>query len=975
MTADTPNAALQDLVPNSTFGPYRITRLLGKGGMGAVYEAEDPTDGRIVALKLLSVDLDKMDARERFLREGQTAAAINHPNAVYIYGTEEIDGTPAITMELVPGGTLEDKVKARGPLPWMEAVEDIVQVIDGLDAALTAGVLHRDVKPSNCFVGNSGNVKIGDFGLSKPVDGAEQQKLTKTGLFLGTPVYSSPEQLLGETLDVRSDIYAVGVTMFYLLTGELPYSSGSMMQVVAAVLNGEPAPLRKYRADVPQPVVDVVMKAIALKAVDRYQTYDEFRAALVKLRAAEVMPARISDRFRAELVDTFVIWSLYMLISLALTSGAGLSDNDALPSVIWREFVINLVLAMTIRGIPEGVRGASIGKWMLGLRVVDESGRVPGVGRAVARVLLLGVIDLLTAMVSVAMKDGDLRASLLLGMGVVFYASLFITARRRNGWRLLHDVLTKTRVVVPQVLVSARRGEAQRGEAPVLNGSERNVGPYAVIGAAPVGEGAVLRGWDRGMQRAVWIVPCADADPETSPIRRTLARLTRMRWVGGRRAPGDSWDAYEAPQGESLATRLSRPVPWNVIQDWLEDVVDELAAREQEQGLSAPTGLGSVWVTPTDRLIFVEGPSAGSVSGSQDGHAPLAMVDELVHRISASRRGETPLPRHASAALEAARRASTPAEVRAAIRATRGKPMAVTRARRVTLMLSVIAPSVALVAATWFALRFQARDGTASLSALYSFVADSAKSSPDSVRARAVKDSLNPEASRRVGRAARRLFAFNVSGRPDSQPPADTLRKQRQLVEIYIATVLKARVADTSRRFINTISATDRAGMQTIIARTVHVDSASARAARYLVDTTWRRGIPGEDRVFTFVAMPLIFGLFALCLTAAGSVALTILSRRGPLVRGFALDIVAADGELAGRARTLVRAVVVWFAPLVVMLMMFLATRVSTTALATFMAIAGGSSIVLAIGVLVTNLRTPARGLAERLSGTYLVPE
>ena len=251
MPTESERTSLPELAPDSDFGPYRIVRLLGRGGMGAVYEAEHRSDGRVVALKLLSVDLDKMDARARFLREGLTAAAINHPNTVYIYGTEEIDGTPAISMELVPGGTLDEKVKSRGPLPWAEAVEDILQVIDGLDAALAAGVLHRDVKPSNCFVGANGAVKIGDFGLSKPVEHDEQLRLTQTGVFLGTPVFSSPEQLLGESLDVRSDIYAVGVTFYSLLTGSLPYPSGSMMQVVAAVLNGSPAPLGKHLSDLP----------------------------------------------------------------------------------------------------------------------------------------------------------------------------------------------------------------------------------------------------------------------------------------------------------------------------------------------------------------------------------------------------------------------------------------------------------------------------------------------------------------------------------------------------------------------------------------------------------------------------------------------------------------------------------------------------------------------------------------------------
>ena len=150
------NPPAQDLSPGDAFGAYKISKLLGRGGMGAVYEAVHTDDGRVVALKLLSVELDNMDSRQRFLREGQTAAAINHPNAVYIYGTEEINGVPVISMELVPGGNLEDKVKQRGPLPIDEAVENILQVIDGLDAALSAGVLHRDVKPANCFVSTSG---------------------------------------------------------------------------------------------------------------------------------------------------------------------------------------------------------------------------------------------------------------------------------------------------------------------------------------------------------------------------------------------------------------------------------------------------------------------------------------------------------------------------------------------------------------------------------------------------------------------------------------------------------------------------------------------------------------------------------------------------------------------------------------------------------------------------------------------------
>ena len=148
------------------FGGYRISRLLGKGGMGAVYEAEDLASGRRVALKVLGHSLDSPETRKRFIREGRLAASINHPNSVYVYGTEEIEGAPVITMELVPGGTLHERVKAGGAMPVAEAVDAILQIIAGLEAAHAVGILHRDIKPSNCFIDPSGTVKVGDFGLS-----------------------------------------------------------------------------------------------------------------------------------------------------------------------------------------------------------------------------------------------------------------------------------------------------------------------------------------------------------------------------------------------------------------------------------------------------------------------------------------------------------------------------------------------------------------------------------------------------------------------------------------------------------------------------------------------------------------------------------------------------------------------------------------------------------------------------------------
>ena len=179
------------------FGAYHIMRLLGKGGMGAVYEAEDTASGRRVALKALGHSLDSPETRKRFLREGRLAASINHPNTVYVYGTEEIEGAPVITMELVPGGTLQERVKADGPMPVAAAVDAILQIIAGLEAAHAVGILHRDIKPSNCFIDPSGTVKVGDFGLSISTLARGDSIVTLAGAVLGTPEFSSPEQLRG----------------------------------------------------------------------------------------------------------------------------------------------------------------------------------------------------------------------------------------------------------------------------------------------------------------------------------------------------------------------------------------------------------------------------------------------------------------------------------------------------------------------------------------------------------------------------------------------------------------------------------------------------------------------------------------------------------------------------------------------------------------------------------------------------------
>jgi len=180
--------------PADTVGPYRLLRPIGSGGMGTVYEAEEAASGRHVALKLLDGDAaESPEAMRRFRQEGRLMSQLAHPNCVFVLAADEDAGRPYIVMELMPGTTLKELVAEHGPLPPEEAVAKILDVIDGLQEAHRLGVIHRDVKPSNCFLAPDGRVKIGDFGLAKQL--LCDAHLTQSGTFLGTPLFASPEQI------------------------------------------------------------------------------------------------------------------------------------------------------------------------------------------------------------------------------------------------------------------------------------------------------------------------------------------------------------------------------------------------------------------------------------------------------------------------------------------------------------------------------------------------------------------------------------------------------------------------------------------------------------------------------------------------------------------------------------------------------------------------------------------------------------
>jgi len=247
---------------------YRIVELLGAGGMGVVYKAEDTRLKRAVALKFLPFSLlQDAEAKERLIHEAQAASALDHPNICTIHEIEETaDGELFLAMAYYEGETLKDRI-ARGPLPLDEALDDMMQIARAVSAAHDAGIVHRDLKPANIIVTKRGELKLVDFGIAKLIG---QTALTRTGMTLGTVAYMPPEQIAGRGVDARSDVWALGVLMYQMITGRLPFSAEHDVAMLRAITNDTPAPLRAARPDVPAALEPIVARALQKEPADRY---------------------------------------------------------------------------------------------------------------------------------------------------------------------------------------------------------------------------------------------------------------------------------------------------------------------------------------------------------------------------------------------------------------------------------------------------------------------------------------------------------------------------------------------------------------------------------------------------------------------------------------------------------------------------------------------------------------------------------
>jgi uncharacterized RDD family membrane protein YckC len=929
--------------------------------MGVVFEAEDLETGRRVALKILGQALDSPEARKRFLREGQIAASINHPNSVYVFGTEEIAGTPIIAMELVGGGTLRDRVMASGPFPAVEAVDVLIQLIAGLESAQQAGVLHRDIKPSNCFLDADGTVKIGDFGLSITTAVRTESNLTGATSLFGTPAFSSPEQLRGEELSVRSDIYSVGVTMYYLLTGRMPFEAPNIVQLLVTVLEKQPQSPARLQAGIPEGLARAVLRCLQKDPAARFESYVALRRALQPYASFSPTPATLALRFGAWGIDQVIlsvpIWAIFFLIFGSFSAMASLAKG---PQLLASAFAFLLVVAYF--GWFEGLRGASPGKALCRLRVAGFDGNTPGLGRGLLRATLFCVVSSLPAMGLVFLNSDWMlhhpKASIAWLIPTACQLLLFCTCRRQNGFAALHDTWSRTRVL-------ARSAQPIRpilppmSESPMATGELAQIGPYHVLAElGRSGEACILLGYDARLLRKVWLRRVPPATPPVAAALRHLARPGRLRWINGRRSDDAGWDAYEASAGQPLLNLVATRQDWEQVRFWLLDLAAELKASEKDRSLPLVLSLDRIWITADGHAKLLDFPAPGihpvGVIESPQGLSPIEFLQQAALSALAGRplSGtesrvsllDLPLPLYVRGFFQRLEAKPDAGQICAQLKSLVGKVAAITRRRRSALLaLAIGFPILMSVVPLLGGFFLMKRPGNLEMFALQSCL-------------------LQCQPLESVGTNA------------PSQPPE--VGKKRQQFENYIAGRFRPLITNSvewngvmARAYI---LPEQKALAQRIIATHPTPTPDEFTEAKTAIESQFHIIPPAaaqDKSPFLELAfiVPLILYAGTLIFVVLPCFAAALLFRGGLAMRLLGLAVVGRNG-MPSRPRTLRRNFIAWLPFLCSPMLVKVATEIAGANWA--VPIAAG--LLILVTLLSLGLR---RSLQDRLAQTWLVPD
>jgi uncharacterized RDD family membrane protein YckC len=943
MDSSTPTSDGPRLVEGQTWGPYRIVKLLGRGGMGEVYESEHTVSGRRIALKVLRERLQNADQRARFLREGQLAASISHPHTVYIFGSEEISGTPVISMELLPGGTLKDLVTDRGPLPPAEAVSAILDIIGGLDAAQAAGVLHRDIKPSNCFLDNEGSVKVGDFGLSISTLARDvRHELTNSG-FEGTPQFAPPEQLRGEPLDVRADIYAVGATLYYLLTGQTPFDAHDLRELVQRVTTDPPKSPRRIRPQISSGLAAIVLRCLAKEASGRPASYAELAESLRPFSSTDFVPAQPGLRCLAGVVDGMLIPTVVTLWTIS--TGDLFTETYKVAPWLWAiDFAYYLVL--------EGFWGASIGKRLFGLRVTTMNGTSSGWLKILYRTsiyylpsVLMTVLPMVHLFPNISPSD-PVRSVL----GIVLVVAMFSTARLHNGWAGLHDLISRTRVTA-RVSRTTRRSRAildSPGAAaflPAVVG--KRFGPFiAVSDVGKVAAGPVVIAFDPVLRRRIWIHEVALETPPIASERRDVGRAGRLFWLTGRRSVSENWDAFEAPDGEAFLNRKGELTDWPTLKAWLMDLANELGASVKD-GSTPKLALDHVWIRSDGRLVLLDFPAPGTESPSSVVLSPVGLLSAVASSVSVARTSAAePRAMPLSARVMLDRWVNAPSTdlnaVGRELADAASRPDHVSRWRRALPIAFAAAPSLFLLAVALLI-----------LPSLYLFL-------------------------RQNGGMLSMLEALHQTNPPFASRLPDP--EVRDAYEIYLVGTYAAEL-DSDKFWSSPIMKTlqdRRAIARQALQHHPSVSADELAHARVLIAPAIERAqrdgvIPIRDlfdpvivMIETLVALSLLLAVLC-CLTSSVSVP------GGTVMRVLGLAVVTSDGTEITRLRSLVRAILAWLPAILWLAFLMTSPKIQGWVPAP----QSHTPTVVLLGILmfgaIWSIVRP-RGLHDRISGTWIVP-
>ena len=928
-------------IPGQTFGDYRILRLLGHGGMGEVYECEHIPSGRRVALKVMSHALASDDDRKRFLREGRLAASVNHPNVVYVHGSEEIDGMPAIAMELARGGTLHDRLKRQGPLSISDAVAAVLQMIDGLEAAHSAGVLHRDIKPANCFITPEGTVKIGDFGLSVSTLARGESLLTAAGSVMGTPAYASPEQLRGEELDVRSDIYSVGATLYHLLTGKTPYSATEFVKLITEVLEKQPAAPNALRKDIPAELNRVVLRCLAKDRASRFQDYEELRDALLPFRVAERVPANPARRVVAGIIDDLFAFGpsfLFLTYWSFDPMDHFVRERTTTAGLVWLAFYGWYV---AYYAFSEGLWGCALGKTICGLRLVGPSGHAPGIPRALLRAAIYVLPMVLPSLLYfMLVSKADMRAALARGDTLITdwiwwptFALLFLTMRRRNGFAAIHDLLSGTRVIVrPR---TQRRPPARAVEKPIADG-RGSVGPYEVRGSLwKTEQEELLLGFDPGLRRNVWIHLRPLTSAPLDQARRELSRPARLRWLNAGQTESRRWEAYEAPTGGPMSK-----APWSSVRFWLLDVAEELRVALDDPKTAPPLSLDHLWVTASGRALFVDFPLPAQtkpldINASQ---SFLAQVAETTLDPT------SPVPPDATGFIGALKRHAfdRPEFVVGNLSSLTSKPAEITRGWRAMSLLML--PAFFMLLGIFGA-------------GMFNF---------ENIRWERAWKSLHPDRPHFLHAAQSYLGLAEENDERD-------MELARAYLVSHFSDVITNEAFWSNADLVSSLGTDERKLLRDAVARPAPETSIVQEAERVVP-----RWIAKEDRKARRISIGIVIGVLIFGIVCIGAVELIAVAfRRSFVLNLFGIAVIDAHGKLATRMRLLGR----WAVGALPMLA-FAALGMSVLEEDGTLAFLGMASSILGIcvsvlvaGVIAYAIRNPSRGVADRIARTYLVPK